>query len=429
MMERGKPLLSRLDRRLWLSALLCVLLIGQAEASSIFSLNTTGEVIQPAEGRSRGMGGLAVGLFDNNTALINPGGLGWVDRMSFSVTYLPEIQRPKDESGDNRIGFSIFPHMSGVLPLPWGFTAGAELGLIRGFGFLSEADRSLPDVGAFHSKVTKVGGAYRFSVGLGRLATKRVSLGATYDTILGSSRESWIWEYSDESLADVNTRLQTIHSGNGFRFGTGIKTKPVDIGFFYKPAHTIYWNNRLYLEGEETLEGQSHYLRLTPRRLRYPWTAGIGLTHQPDSSLTIGVELIHSPTSKIEVDGTQSDMFADYLRLGFGIEYQGSRRSTSSLASRIAWRAGAYRQAWETKVLGETINENFLTFGLGLPVSAIEGSLNLTLEYGRRAADLLTGSDERSNASESIWRLSISLKGQERWRKRRSPWDGDDIDW
>ncbi|MFC2076399.1 hypothetical protein ACFLT7_04880 [candidate division KSB1 bacterium] len=417
--------------RLYSAVQVCLLtfLTTAAPATSIFSLNTTGETIQPVEGRSRGMGGLGVALFDNNTGLANPGVLGWADRMSFSITYLPEYQEPRDESGDNRIGFSIFPHMGGVMPLPGGLVAGAELGLIRGFGFFSEAERSSPDVGGYISKLTKDGGAYRFSLGLGRSFRQSFSVGLMYDWLLGNAREHWSWDYADQALSDVSTRLQTEHSGTGLRLGTGVKLGRYDVGLYFKPGMTMTMKHRLYLQGEETLESSTNYVKLHSTQLRYPWLTGFGVTHRPDSSLTLGMEVIYSPTSNIEENGARSDLFSDHLRIGLGIEYRHSRRRISPLLSQIAWRTGYYQQSWETKVMGQTMGERFLTLGLGIPTALIEGSLDLSLEYGRRSADLPVGQNRLTRTSETIWRFSISLKGQERWRKRRRPWDEDEIDW
>jgi len=395
----------------------------QTFATSIFSLNTTGEIMQPVDGRSRGMGGVCLPLFASNVSLVNPGTLGWFTRTSFSATYLPEILKPRDQTGENRATFSLFPHISFVLPLPGRIITGVDLGLVRGYGFSTKADLARPDVGSYIFNIDKYGGAYQFAVGVGRSFHRILSIGAAYERLIGSSREYWSYDYSLEDFSDVKTLLKTRYSGNSYRVGAGLSLKWLNIGLFFNPSRKVTYDNQLYLETGLTYSEASPSLEIGKKNLLYPAEYGLGVALTPDSSLTYGAEVIYSPTSKITVENSGSDLFTDRYRFSLGMEYARPRKLGSSFLSRTAWRAGYYQQTWETLVLGDKVEEKFITLGLGLPLSYIASSLNITLEYGRRSLH------NHAYPRESILRFSFSIKGGEKWRRRRKPWDEVDMDW
>ena len=99
----------------------------------------------------------------------------------------------------------------------------------------------------------------------------------------------------------------------------------------------------------------------------------------------------------------------DTRRISSGLEYYFTQDEDAFYWTRLPLRLGFYHQTCSQ----ENLKEIFLTLGTSIPFSQDNGTLDLSLEVGRR------GNIDEFNLEEDIIRCGIAISGYEKWGKRK----------
>ena len=100
------------------------------------------------------------------------------------------------------------------------------------------------------------------------------------------------------------------------------------------------------------------------------------------------------------------------MRFGVGAEFLPTKTLAEPYYRQVIIPCGGYVNESYLKINGETINEYFITGGIGVPIFFTPGSearINIGLEYGIR------GTTSNGLERDSITRLTISLSGSDTW--------------
>jgi hypothetical protein len=115
------------------------------------------------------------------------------------------------------------------------------------------------------------------------------------------------------------------------------------------------------------------------------------------------------PTGFEQLEGS----VGDETRIGAGVERRASREG--HILSRIPIRVGFYTDTRHYQFpTGQDVDSYFLTAGSSIPVGSSGGAIDYTLEFGR------TGSKDRNQIEENIFRLGVSFSVSEPWSKRKT---------
>jgi hypothetical protein len=224
----------------------------------------------------------------------------------------------------------------------------------------------------------------------------------------GSYKEEWKTEFNDAMFRDASDRVTSHIWGIGYRFGAVVHaTRRLSVGMVYMK------NNDLNLETETTL-GSGLKTDLVESILKMPSAFGIGLSY-PIAKLTAAVDYFQQSWSQYEVHGAADEGLNDYRRIGAGVEYLDTFSTLEKYHRRISYRVGYYyAQLPFNDNAGNHIDENFITFGIGLPFHRNAGQIDLALEIGKR------GGAGSSFYGETVYRLTGSITTTELWFQRQN---------
>ena len=92
------------------------------------------------------------------------------------------------------------------------------------------------------------------------------------------------------------------------------------------------------------------------------------------------------------------------IHTGLELEEQGTGRRRKA-----PWRVGYWYRKWNYALLGERVTEWGTSVGTSLRLLGPYSRADVALQYGR------VGSMDRNGASESFFRLVVSITGGEKW--------------
>lgn len=358
--------------------------------------------------KAAGMGGAYLAVADDPTALtINPAGMTQLQRLSFSVTGLfnidsREYHEPKN-SGTKILSeitpFFSLNSVSFAVPISkWNrqFVVGFTY---RTFNQLTNFidDTQYTYGGGLFSEIKDIkGGSYTISPSLAIEIFPKFAIGANYNFILGESTYDLKLKspYADDILyygfADEEQYAGSFVDISLFT----APVKWVSVGIIFTPSwkYTIDEKSESYLESDYSTEtGWSYKTIETPAdeldefKIEIPAGFGIGAAVKPFSSLTLSFDYrrLNYSETKVIVNGSHSQYdLSDVKSYYAGIEHRVNFGSWQ-----VPLRAGYYsnplpnRDRWfNGKYLGNQIDYQAYTLGLGIYKGSIE--LDFAYEHG-----------------------------------------------
>lgn len=250
------------------------------------------------------------------------------------------------------------------------------------------------------------GGVSAASLGLNYALFPGLSIGGLFNFNFGAYAEIW------QSDFDNDTYISTKDEITSHLWGPG-----AELGLFVRPLGFLSIGGVVKMSSPLTIKTTTKTAsgaELTPieQTASYPLAFGCGAALE-FSKLTVATDFYLQDWSEYSVDSQQNNDLADYLRIGGGIEYVGSRDYLSTYYKCIAFRLGAsYSQLPFVDSNGDGVTELFFTAGLGFPFNKNAGRIDIAVEVGERSS---------SNAypySESLTRLTASITMAEKWFQR-----------
>lgn len=395
-------------KRITLIAILIITLCIQSGwAESVFSFYGMGETIYPVDTRSRAMGG--VGIADHhhfNLSSINPAIPISQTNVTMNFSYMPESRKVLNQDNDINLTDTNFPLLKLVIPTFYGVRVSLGASQIIDSDYSISEEKTIPNTDELYiEKIQGNGALYKSSLGVSRKVMDRLSLGVEFSYYFGTKEDAWIKDFEDGKYIDTEDKIENSILGTGF--GIGALIQPMEnlhLGVVYNPMPS--------LDVDKT---STHVYDITTTEnvdIELPASYGIGLSYNVNEKFRVASDLFINNWEDFSVNNAQMEDFINTTRIGIGMEYVSNANSNRSYWQRVPLRVGFYRQNWYYELNGESITENFVTAGFGLPLGD-RGMLDMGFELGMR------GNEETHGIEEQVFRFSLSLSGYEKWGKPR----------
>ncbi len=384
-----------------------------ARANSVFSIGGLGEPQLEESARLRALGGAGAAEHGpREISLVNPASLGDVDRLLLEGTVLPGFRRIRSSSFPSEsANETTFPSARGVIALPWRMVLGASY--VAGTNGEFRVDRQESAGVSSSLRIDGSGGINFLRLTLARRVTPSFRVGADYEVIAGSYRESWVRTFSDSGLVAARDSLAVDYSRESrWRFGAQLTKKGWTLGAVFETAQG------LPLEiSRETIGADE---RFTGRRLTIPSGFAVGFSAPVRERLRTVGQYRRANWKRSSLVSDLVD-FRAQQRFSLGIERTRGTEDAMSFWRRLPIRVGGYYFQWPdllpragaSDVSGGTagVNEMAATFGAGLVTKDRGGELDVSVEVGSR------GDQSALGVSERFVRLGISLLvSDETWK-------------
>jgi len=365
--------------------LYCQVLFGQNIRNLFFNANGA---------RAAAMGNAYTALSEDALSLAwNPAGLGYlrgyestvVGRFGFGDASVSGFESFGVSSWDVKVNsWSQLNYIGIVVPVEiFKLKAGTGLSFRRIYNLTVEEKHTIArtDGSTLKYQNNVDGGVDAFTTALGIQLHKMISLGVTFNILLGT-----VDGFTNNSLEpDQYFSYQTRFSG--FSMEGGLLFKPMDrvaIG-----AHI----NMPYTVTEDTTDGGSIDINL-------PVSFKVGLAVKPIDKLLLSLDLHGQPMSKVEVNGrplSESSDIKDSYSVHFGAEY---------MTESIDYRLGYYKNSDSQSVLNP---DQVFTVGAGVKWGTFV--LNGALEYTNTKYDFTIPGDQniKSEVDSKEFRITIGV--------------------
>ncbi len=376
-----------------------------------------GERLHLAGVRSIGMGGVSIALREGyNVNIANPASWGDIPVVQFNGSMYYENIFSDDGVNTGGIGTgSINSAMLGLPIMPSrGVTVSIGFAPMTRVGYNIETQRNIED--GFQSTThTGNGGITNLIAGASYRFNRNFSVGAMALYRMGILNYEWSTRYSIPGYGSGSTFRELDIGGVAGQFGllySGLlaqrregETGPLTIGvIFTTPA-------RLNVEEEFKIVYQTGIDTTTVRTgtIQLPYTIGVGVGYKIDQRNLIAVDARYEPWDDFRKFGEPDSQLRNSTRLGVGWERQGRFDEVGAgFLNRTTFRLGLLYNASYFNLRNTPINETFVTFGMGIPVSG-SAVLDIGAQFGVR------GTTDNNLQRDTLFRIYFSLNMFERW--------------
>jgi hypothetical protein len=359
-------------------------LAAQTEAQGLAGL---GRLMQPLDARARALGGAGVTLH-LNLSVINPAALARIGVPGIWVTFMPEHREFEGEAVAGAVDVADFPLFRVSMPFGRNLTVGAAFGsfLDQDFGveFTDTLRLSSGDV-AFAETRTWEGGVSQFRLEFGYAASEHWALGAALQYYFGATALSTTRVFDAASgLLPYESTVQLDWQGWGIT--AGVEWSPIPEMILGAAAS---WGAKL--DAEDDSAG-------TSKEYSLPIGIDVGGSWQLVRGVLVAVTAGWADWSSVAED-LGSGGGADVWRLGAGTELQVLERGGTTVLARL----GGRMERSPFLVGGDPPWERALAIGLGVRLREGLGSLDATVERGKR------GSVDANGVEELFTRYTLSV--------------------
>jgi hypothetical protein len=378
------------------------LLAGEARADSIFNQSYFGGVSSMTDARGEGRGGANLGFTDSLNANVGiPTQLLDLRRVTFSLTSNWGSTNSKDEYGSVKRFDIANPTLRVGMPL------GPNLAFGTGFVARRSAQWTLvrdaaasPDPNApAQETLEREGTLFDFPFELGAQLHRNLRAGVGLLLTRGTLRQRYsaVVPGAGANPADVR---EDVFSGEAAKFALGLyDVGPVTVTGFYVPQYGANVNIQVSGVSKDSRR-DDHRVDTLPARI------GVGTRIDLPGRLSWGGDYRREYWSKYEGRQSYEGQLQDEWSIHTGLELEerglGRRR-------KAPWRVGYWYRSWNYSLMGERVTEWATSVGTSLRLLGPYSRADVALQYGR------IGSMDRNGASESFFRLVVSITGGEKW--------------
>ena len=409
---------------LTVATLLSVICVNaQNNTNSPYTRFGLGELADYGSGRSKGMGGVSIGVRNNRGVnAANPASYTCIDSLSFIFEFgamgkesiFTDANNNRDNDFNANLEFL-------TLRFPIGRWFSASVGFIpySYVGYSFPANGQIITTGTTGNDTISYERAYNGSGGLNQLygglaakIGKHVSLGINayylFGTIQNTRQVTFDATYGSfySTLQDSKLKINDFNIRYGLQYYTPIKQK-----HFLTVGAIFEMKNRLggkYSVETSTVDTIAEHNGST---VEPPITIGGGVSYSYTNKLTVGADVLYQGWSDAKYFGV-SDSLTDRTKVSIGAEYTPDFFAKNYF-KRISYRLGATVSTGYLDIKGATIANYGITFGLGLPARGGRSAINIGVEYGR------LGNNSYGQIREDYFKFSLSASFNEIWFFKR----------
>ena len=424
------------DRRIHgfiLMALLTCSVFAQTNTNSPYTRFGLGQISQSGFDRGRAMGGIGLGLRDNNQLnYLNPASYSASDTMSFlfdfgvmgSYTTLETSQMSSNYFAGH------LDHIALAFPITKWWSASVGVLPYSKVGYSIKEETDDPNIGLIDYLHTGNGGINQLYLGTALEFFNAISIGANFKYLFGYIDLARSVDFPEENYFSspeiesrtivndfvVNLGLQyhqmigeklELTLGVIFDIESGLNAENTLIKRNVFPGAGVPISDSTYLDPVFILEESTRAGKIV-----IPQNLGAGFSFKYDDRFLLGVDYY-------EQDWTNSTFFnenapfAKSNSIRAGLQVIPNPRATRGYYNLISIRAGAHYSNSYLQLKGSQLKDSGISFGVGLPLRGGKSSFNLAFELGRR------GTLENDLILENYKFLSFSLTLHDIWFMKR----------
>lgn len=415
-------------------AMMCMSLgvYAQSGTNSPYSQYGLGVLSDQSQGRSRGMGGLSMGLRSNDQInFLNPASYSAVDSLTmlFDVGLSGQITNFKEAGKRVNAKNADFEYaVASFRALP---RLGVSLGIVPFTNIGYDYESSYKEAAANETYVTFYeshegsGGIHQAFIGMGWNVLGGLSIGFNASYLWGSYEKSTSIESSDSYVNEITrTYVATVKSYKidfGLQFQTHVTPKDVlTLGATYTFGHNLNASaesQMLNINSQTSVYTGDTVSVSDAFELPDIFSVGFALTH--NDRLTIGFDYTFQKWGDMDFPETNditgeyvmtSGLLKDMHKYTLGAEWVPNMQSRKFLG-RIRYRIGASYSTPYITVNGlDGPKEYSISAGFGIPIVNNYNNrslVNISAQWTHSSADELV--------SENIFRINIGVTFNERW--------------
>lgn len=374
---------------------------GLARADSIFNQSYFGGESSMTDARAEGRGGANLGYTDSLNANIGiPTQLLDLQRVTFSLTSNWGRTDSKDEYGSVKRYDIVNPTLRVGMPL------GSHMGFGMGFVARRSAQWTIVRPAAASSDslpsqetLEREGTLFDFPFELGMRVHRHLRVGVGLLLVRGTLRQRYSAVVPGAGADPADVR-EDVFSGDAAKFALGLyDVGPATLSGFYVPQYGANVDIRVRGVSKDSRR-DDHRVDTLPARM------GVGTRIDLPGRLSWGADYYREYWSKYEGRQIYEGRMQDEWSIHTGLELEERGRGRGRKAP---WRVGYWYRSWNYSLQGEQVTEWAASLGTSLRLLGPYTRADLALQYGK------VGSMDRNGASESFFRLVVSITGGEKW--------------
>jgi long-subunit fatty acid transport protein len=400
--------------------------VAQEGTSSPYSFYGIGDIRFRGTTDTRSMGGLSVFPDSIHLNLQNPALLASLKTTTFSISATSYRSKLKTESNSSNTARTALDYLAVGIPLG---KAGLSFGLIPysavGYKIENVATETNPETTRFNG----VGGINKAFVAVGMEVYKNLSLGVDLQYNFGKIETTSLSSISEIELSTLESNRS---NGAGVSFNTGISyftkiTKKLTLftSATFAPESKLKFTNQrkinlvqiLSAGGFSTIDAANGEISVPDTTIKLPQTTSFSVAIGEQKKWSVGSEITfrnsNTYSNRFADSGSQSS-FENSTRYIVGGYYIPKYNSFDNYLDRINYRLGLRYEKTGLLITDQSVDDQAITFGLGLPMNANVGSnLNIGLEYGKR------GKTSYGLVQDNYFNISVGLSFNDVWFRRR----------
>lgn len=392
---------------------LAVSTFAQEGSSSPYSYFGIGEVKFKGTVENRSMGGLSLLCDSIHLNMENPASYSHLKLTSFAIgTNNNQNKIQSDVQSETVKRFSL-DYLAVGLPIG---KLGASFGVIpySAVGYKIQKTDLI--------RYNGTGGLNKVYAGLGYSITKALSIGINFDYNFGKITTQSSEFISDVELGTIEANTSII-KGTNFTFAMAFKDKiskklELSASVSYSPESQLNVNNNRSIStlsyGGSVTETNDAILSKLTLNFSEKTTMGIAIG-QPKKWL-IGTEYHFrksSNFSNVFNDPLTNVRFENGSKWSFGGYYIPKYNSFTSYLDRIVYRGGLKFENTGLMINNQSIKDQSVSLGFGLPLPGYTSNLNIGLELGTK------GTTTAGLVKENYFNISIGVSFNDKWFQKR----------
>ena len=364
---------------------------------SIYSSFGVGEILTYAGNRSAAMGGTGIASLNGGYInLLNPAGLGQLSRTQYSGDFQDQGYSLSDGSASTFLSSGNFQSAALAFPVY------NDYGI--GFAFsITPFSRRAYDV-TDNDLTTGITQTY---IGKGGLSSAQFAFsfspvqdlyfGITTHYLFGNFDDVQQLEYDSAGYFATNADKNISTHGFAFTFGAlfaGIdkalgasNEKHLNIGATLFSGATLSSDEQIF----QSFSTAQETTNVSSGTTKIPLGFALGLEYDVRDRIIFTGDAQFQQWSQYTYMGVHPQEIQNSMRIGVGAEFLPVRTLAEPYYRQVIYRAGGYVNESYLKFNGQTVNEYFVTGGIGVPIFSTPGSearINIGLEYRHPRVDV-----------------------------------------
>lgn len=377
-----------------------------ASAQSIFAAGGRAVPVAPVDARARALGGIGIGLLNQNLSLVNPAGVAGIRLRGITAAWQTAARSIEFEGAEEDVGSNRFPLLRIVYPV------GSRLVLSAGYGSFLDQSAAVASEGtevigtdtlAVRDVLDVDGGIAQLQLGAAYALTPTLAVGIAGGLYAGEIDRELSRSFTNTGLADL--RIRSEWSERAPFASAGIRWDPAPVA---RLGASVTWAGELDGDADDVERSAGG---ITIRSEGEDFSVDLPLQVAAGASALLAPRLLATVAGRWAGwssaergfgpdDLAAADLPDDTWEFGAGLEWEGL-----TVANRtVPLRLGYHRGQFPYKVQGETPTEWAAALGAGARLATSElgplAVVDLALERGGR---------DGGDLSEDFWRFTFSI--------------------